>query len=33
MNVQGHVQVLLIEVIDAESLCVLYRGWALWSWV
>jgi hypothetical protein len=31
MNVQ--VQLLLIEVIDAESLCVLYHGWAPWSWV
>jgi hypothetical protein len=28
MNVQGQVQLLLIEVIDAEGICVLYHGWA-----
>jgi hypothetical protein len=33
MNVPGQVQLLLIEVIDTERLCVLYRSWAPWSWV
>ena len=33
MNVQGKVQLLLIEVIDAEGLCMLYHGWAPWSWL
>ena len=27
------VQLLLIEAIDAESLCMLYHGWAPWSWL
>ena len=33
MNVQAQVQVLFIEVIDAESICVLYHGRAPWSWL